>query len=92
MSKFICSVCGYIYEGANTPDKCPICKAPTSKFKVLDGENLKDGEFHSSDEDVEESIESDLNINDDDREIYKKIKVEGIDKTIEWYKKNNYGC
>ena len=26
--KFICTVCGYIYEGTEAPEKCPICKAP----------------------------------------------------------------
>ncbi len=31
MKKFVCSVCGYIAEGA-APDVCPICKAPASKF------------------------------------------------------------
>ena len=31
--KFICTVCGYIYEGTEAPEKCPICKAPASKFK-----------------------------------------------------------
>ena len=29
--KFICAVCGYIYEGDAAPEKCPICKAPASK-------------------------------------------------------------
>ena len=33
--KFICSVCGYIYEGTEAPEKCPICKAPQSKFTEL---------------------------------------------------------
>ena len=28
--KFICTVCGYIYEGTEAPEKCPICKAPVS--------------------------------------------------------------
>ena len=38
--KFICSVCGYIYEGETAPEKCPLCKAPASKFSELkdDGE------------------------------------------------------
>ena len=38
--KFICAVCGYIYEGDAAPEKCPICKAPASKFSELkeDGE------------------------------------------------------
>lgn len=34
--KFICTVCGYIYEGEEAPDKCPICKAPKSKFKEME--------------------------------------------------------
>ena len=30
--KWVCSVCGYVYEGPEPPEKCPICKAPASKF------------------------------------------------------------
>ena len=32
MKKFICTVCGYIHEGDAAPEKCPLCKAPASKF------------------------------------------------------------
>ena len=32
MKKFVCSVCGYVYEGEAAPDFCPLCKAPASKF------------------------------------------------------------
>ncbi len=32
MKKFVCSVCGYVYEGDNPPAKCPQCGAPASKF------------------------------------------------------------
>ena len=28
MKKFVCSVCGYVYEGAEPPAKCPQCGAP----------------------------------------------------------------
>ena len=31
--KFVCSVCGYVYEGEAAPEKCPQCGAPASKFK-----------------------------------------------------------
>ena len=31
MSKYVCTVCGYIAEGS-IPDFCPVCKAPASKF------------------------------------------------------------
>lgn len=30
--KFVCSVCGYVYEGDEAPEKCPQCKAPKEKF------------------------------------------------------------
>ena len=36
MAKFICTVCGYVYEGDAAPDKCPQCGVPASKFKELD--------------------------------------------------------
>ena len=37
--KFVCTVCGYIYEGTEAPAQCPQCKAPASKFKeVTDSE------------------------------------------------------
>jgi len=34
--KFICTVCGYIHEGAEAPDICPQCKQPKSKFKEME--------------------------------------------------------
>lgn len=33
MKKFVCSVCGYVHEGENPPEKCPQCSAPAEKFK-----------------------------------------------------------
>ena len=38
--KFVCQVCGYVYEGEAAPEVCPICKAPASKFTVVN-ENEK---------------------------------------------------
>ncbi|MBQ1917794.1 MAG: NADH peroxidase [Schwartzia sp.] len=38
MKKFVCSVCGYVYEGDNPPEQCPICKAPASKFVEQSGD------------------------------------------------------
>lgn len=37
MKKFVCSVCGYIAEGA-APEICPLCKAPASKFIEQSGD------------------------------------------------------
>lgn len=38
MKKFVCMICGYVHEGAEAPEKCPICKAPASKFTEQAGE------------------------------------------------------
>ncbi len=38
MAKYVCTVCGYVYEGESAPEVCPICKAPAEKFKKMEGE------------------------------------------------------
>ena len=32
MKKWVCPVCGYVYEGENPPEKCPQCGASGSRF------------------------------------------------------------
>ena len=40
MKKFRCTVCGYVYEGDAAPEKCPLCKAPASKFvEIVEEQN-----------------------------------------------------
>ena len=36
MAKWVCNVCGYVYEGDAAPAACPICKAPAEKFSKQD--------------------------------------------------------
>ena len=36
MAKWVCNVCGYVYEGEAAPEACPVCKAPASKFTKQD--------------------------------------------------------
>lgn len=36
MAKFVCTICGYVYEGDAAPAQCPQCKAPASKFKRVE--------------------------------------------------------
>lgn len=38
MKKFVCNVCGYVYEGENAPEACPQCNAPASKFTEQSGD------------------------------------------------------
>ena len=36
--KFVCSICGYVYEGEAAPAECPVCHAGADKFVVQSGE------------------------------------------------------
>ena len=38
MAKFVCSICGYVHEGDQAPEQCPLCKAPASKFNEMAAE------------------------------------------------------
>ena len=38
MAKFVCSVCGYVYEGEAAPKECPVCHVGADKFKEQTGE------------------------------------------------------
>ena len=41
MAKYVCSVCGYVYEGEQPPEECPVCHVGADKFKeVKEGEEL----------------------------------------------------
>ena len=40
MAKYVCTVCGYVYEGETLPAdfKCPLCGVGADKFKKIEGE------------------------------------------------------
>jgi rubrerythrin len=38
MAKYVCKVCGYVYEGDEAPDECPVCKAKKAMFEKVEGE------------------------------------------------------
>ncbi|UZP02710.1 NADH peroxidase [Clostridium botulinum] len=38
MKKFVCTVCGYVYEGETTPEKCPLCGVGAEKFAEQSGD------------------------------------------------------
>ncbi len=39
MMHWECGACGYIYEGEDAPEKCPVCDAPSSKFIEVTEDN-----------------------------------------------------
>ena len=38
MKKWECTVCGYIHEGDEPPEKCPVCGAGVEYFKEVEGQ------------------------------------------------------
>jgi rubrerythrin len=40
MAKFVCSVCGYVHEGNEAPERCPQCKSPREKFVKQEDKEL----------------------------------------------------
>lgn len=77
MAKFQCTICGQIHEGLEAPEKCPVCKAPSSKFTVIDKGAQKATKLQK--------------INEEDYEIIKKLETDGYVKAVEWYQEN-YDC
>ena len=64
MAKFVCTVCGYVYEGESAPEVCPVCKAPASKFKEMDTTMAWAAEHEVGiASDVPEDIKADLRAN-----------------------------
>ncbi len=61
--KFICTVCGYVHEGPEPPERCPQCKVPASKFKELKEEALNFAAEHviGIAKDTDEEMKKDLN-------------------------------
>ena len=64
MAKFVCSVCGYVYEGDAAPEVCPVCGVPASKFVKQDAEMTWAAEHVVGiASDVPEDIKEDLRAN-----------------------------
>ena len=36
--KWVCTVCGYVHEGDQPPEACPVCKQPASKFELQEAD------------------------------------------------------
>lgn len=45
MKKFVCTICGYVYEGEAAPEKCPVCGAGADKF-IEQGDTMAYADEH----------------------------------------------
>ena len=64
MKTWVCSVCGYVFEGEAAPAQCPVCKASSDKFVEQSGELTWAAEHVIGvAKDVPEEIKKDLRAN-----------------------------
>ncbi|MCD7775636.1 MAG: NADH peroxidase [Clostridiales bacterium] len=59
MKKWVCSVCGYVYEGENPPEKCPQCGVPASKFTEMKSD-VSFATVHMVGEGAKDKVEPDV--------------------------------
>ncbi len=53
MKKWQCSVCKYIHEGDEPPEKCPVCGVPASRFVLLEEPEEKEKQEKAAEPAVE---------------------------------------
>ncbi len=46
MNKYVCTVCGYVHEGNEPPEKCPTCGVGPDKFKEQSSEGMAWADEH----------------------------------------------
>ena len=46
MKKWVCPICGYVYEGEQPPEKCPQCGAAGTKFTEKDENSMAWADEH----------------------------------------------
>ena len=64
MKKFVCTVCGYIYEGESAPEVCPVCKVSGDKFEEIKSDRKWEDEHRIGiAQGVDEKVVEDLRAN-----------------------------
>lgn len=74
MAKWVCSVCGYVHEGDEAPEKCPVCKVSSDKFKKVEGELKLDAEHEFGV--YATTVKNNADISDEDKKyIFEQLKA-----------------
>jgi rubrerythrin len=74
MAKFVCSVCGYVFEGDEAPEACPVCKAPKTAFKLME-ENMGLAAEHKFGV-YAETVKNNPDISEEDKKyIFEQLKA-----------------
>lgn len=56
--QWVCEICGYVHDGDDQPDMCPVCAAPKYKFSKFIEEDENDflNDYEEEDDDFENSL------------------------------------
>ena len=76
MSKWVCKVCGYVYEGDFLPEDftCPVCKVPAKMFEEVKGEMKLAAEHEFGI--YEKTVKNNPDISDEDKQyIFDQLKA-----------------
>ena len=74
MKKFVCTVCGYVYEGAEPPAECPVCHAAADKFKEVTGQMTLAAEHEYGV--YAKTVKNNPDISDEDKKyIFEQLKA-----------------
>ena len=67
MKKFVCTVCGYVYEGESLPAdfKCPLCGVGADKFKEMSGDMTLAAEHEYGV--YAKTVKTNANVSDEDK-------------------------
>ena len=72
--KYVCQVCGYVYEGDNPPAECPVCHVGPDKFKAVEGEMTLAAEHEYGV--YGQTVKSNPEISDEDKKyIFEQLKA-----------------
>ena len=74
MAKFVCKVCGYIYEGEAAPAECPVCHAKSDMFQEVQGELVLAAEHEYGI--YAKTVKDNKDISDEDKNfIFEQLKA-----------------
>ena len=74
MAKWVCTVCGYVYEGENPPAECPVCHVGADKFKKVEGDLTLAAEHEFGIYD--KTVKNNPDISDEDKKfIFDQLKA-----------------
>lgn len=72
--KWVCTVCGYVHEGAEAPAECPVCHVGADKFKKVEGEMSLAAEHEYGI--YAKTVKNNADISDEDKKyIFEQLKA-----------------